>query len=197
VIDRHAFAKVMGGFADKIGRALAPETSEMYYDVLSESLTTDEFLAGARIVFRTHAYNVWPPAQLFIDAIKPKEQAKLSAAEVFERVLEIAAPSGVPFADRDARIVALGPLAVRAFRAAGGRREFEDVLEADVKWIRKAFIDAYDMATTESVSERDARVALAAVDATIAPLIQSTAAALSLPKREFVSGRDRAAGSDR
>jgi hypothetical protein len=67
VIDRKVFAGVMGGFADRFGRALAPATADMYYDILAAELTTEEFLAGARIVFQKHTYNAWPAPQLFID----------------------------------------------------------------------------------------------------------------------------------
>jgi hypothetical protein len=197
VIDRLSFAKVMGGFADRVGRALAPETAEMYYDVLSSALTTTEFLAGARIVFRSHAYNTWPAPQQFIAAAKPEAAAKLTGSEVFEKVLALTNDPRIT--DHAQQVAALGPIVERAYRAAGGYREFRDVLEADVKWIRKLFVENYELAESAALREQDAALSLSAVDGSVAGLIEHVAAARSLPAPKVfpLSGRDRAAGTDR
>lgn len=167
MIDADVFARVMGGFADKIGRALAPETSAMYYDVLSESLDSTEFLAGARIVFRNHSYNTWPAPHQFIDAVKPKGAPALDGADAFEKLL------GSQHPDRLA--LGMGPAVMRAFRAAGGKREFTAVLEQDVKWLRQRFIENYDHAVRVVEAEGQAVVALAAVDPTAKALIDELA----------------------
>lgn len=199
MIDRVAFARVMGGFADRIGRALAPETAEMYFDVLASALTTDEFLAGARIVFRTHRYNTWPEPEQFIAAAKPLPVAALSGAEAFEQVLSLANDPRI--ADRNTRIACLGPLVERAYRAAGGYREFANVLEADVKWLRRSFIEAYEMAADSAARTNDAATSLAAISAPRlgemedgAALIVRGLAQLKSPKNYPLTGRDRAAG---
>lgn len=186
MIDRIAFAKVMGGFADRIGRALAPETAAMYFDVLSERLTTDEFLAGARIVFRAHAFNTWPAPQQFIDAANPQAAPRLSGAEVFEQVLALTNDPRIP--DARARVLALGPVVERAFRAAGGLREFANVLEADVKWLRKNFIEAYEHAASHDDRTQDATIALGAVDPAVQRLVADVSSAKTFP----LSGRERA-----
>lgn len=173
MIDAAVFARVFGGFADKIGRALAPETSAMYYDVLSESLTSEEFLAGARIVFRNHSYNTWPAPHQFIDAVKPKGSPHLDGADAFEQLIGKQHPERIA--------LGMGPAVVRAFRAAGGRREFVDVLEQDVKWLRQRFVEAYEHAATAEDAETQAHVALAAVDPTIRAIVDHIAAAKSLP----------------
>ena len=72
MIDRQQFAVAMAAFADRIGRPLSPVTAEFYLAALDGELTTDEFMAGARIVFKRHTYNTWPSPQEFIDAIKAK-----------------------------------------------------------------------------------------------------------------------------
>lgn len=173
MIDPAVFARVMGGFADKIGRALAPETSAMYYDVLSESLTSEEFLAGARIVFRNHSYNTWPAPHQFIDAVKPKGAPLLDGADIFEQLVGKQHPERIA--------LGMGPEVMRAFRAAGGRREFVDVLEQDVKWLRQRFVEAYEHAVTHHEAEHQAHVALAAVDPTIRAMVDKIAEAKSLP----------------
>lgn len=196
MIDRLAFARVMGGFADKIGRALAPATAEMYYDVLSSALTTEQFLAGARIVFRIHAYNTWPAAQQFIDAAKPEAAAKLTGSEAFEKVLALTNDPRIT--NHAEQVAALGPVVERAYRAAGGYREFRDVLEADVKWIRKLFVENYELAESAALRQTDASLSLEAVDGSVMGLINRVAEQKSIPAPKVfpLSGRDRAAGRD-
>lgn len=199
MIDRIAFAKVMGGFADKIGRALAPETSEMYFDVLTSALETEEFLAGARIVFRSHVYNTWPAPQQFIDAAKPKAAAALSGAEAFERVLDLTNQPQRDWSIRHAELLMLGPVVERAFRAVGGRRELDGILEADVPFARRRFLEAYEHAAEVNDRETDAAAALASVQAPrlgetedgLQLVVKGLAQLKSLP----LSGRDRAANA--
>lgn len=181
MIERESFAVVMAGFADRFGRALSPATAEMYYELLSGALSTEEFLAGARILFQHHPYNAWPPPQAFIDAVKPKAAAKLNAAEVFEHILSIDSNVYTPIDERFQKILALGPVAVRAYRAAGGRREFENVLVDDVKWLSNRFVEAFEAASAEDAAQTEARIALEAVDPAAAQLIAQTATKLGAP----------------
>lgn len=147
MIDRAQFAKVMGVFADRLGRALAPATAEEYYLALSLALTTEAFVAGARVVFRTHQFNTWPAPSQFINAAKPEPEDTLLAAEAFEAALDIMGDSRVPLMTRKAQVEALGPATARAFRAAGGIREFQMVLLDQVPWLRNRFVEAYEAAT--------------------------------------------------
>lgn len=209
MIDRVAFARVMGGFADRIGRALAPETAEMYYDVLASTLTTDEFLAGARIVFRSHVYNTWPSPQQFIDAIKPANAPALDAGELFETVLETVNRTSLPWSDRLASIMALGPVVERAYRAAGGRREMECVPLDSVPFVRRRFVEAFEHAVESEARQQDAAGSLAAVQSIprigevedgARMVVQGLAQLKSLPSKSPkvfpLSGRDRAAGAE-
>jgi hypothetical protein len=182
VIDRKVFAGVMGGFADRFGRALAPATADMYYDILAAELTTEEFLAGARIVFQKHTYNAWPAPQLFIDAAKPKPAPKLSGAEIFERILSIDGNIYTPIGERVRAIALLGPVAERAYRAVGGRREFENVLEDDVKWLRQRFLEVFESAASNEAAQREAAVAFAALDPAAKDLVSDLASKLVAPE---------------
>ena len=161
MIERAEFAKVMGAFADRIGRALSPPTAEMYLELLGESLTTEEFLAGARIVFRAHTFNTWPAPQQFIDAVKPPTPVGLDAAEMFERVTK-AVGTVYDNEGRRERLALLGPVAERAYRAAGGARQFLNVLEKDAPFLRKRFMEAYEGAVESAKLNGDAAAALSA-----------------------------------
>ena len=177
----------MGVFADRLGRALAPATAEEYYLALSLALTTEEFVAGARVVFRTHQFNTWPAPMQFIHAAKPEPEDTLLAAEAFEHTLEIMGDSRVPLMTRKAQVEALGPATARAFRAAGGIREFQMVLLDQVPWLRNRFMDAYEAATSDE-SKAEHALAAGVRYEDLDPRIVGMVTQLS----DKYSGRDRA-----
>jgi hypothetical protein len=185
VIDRLQFAKVMGVFADRLGRALAPATAEEYYLALSLALTTEEFVAGARVVFRTHQYNTWPAPIQFIRAANPLPENNLLAAEAFEAALEIMSDSRVPMLTRKAQVDALGPATARAFRAAGGVRDFQLVLLDQIPWLRNRFVEAYEAAASdESKAEHalSAGVPHATLDPRVGAMVKQLAGQYSRPE---------------
>lgn len=187
-MDREAFARVMGFFSDKIGRPLLPPTYDLYFETLSESLTTEEFLAGARIVFKTHQFNTWPAPQQFVDAVRPPTAHGLDAAELFEKCLRIVGHHGMVNAVKaKAEIDALGEPVARAFRAAGGFRDFVNVLETQVAFLRQRFVEAYEAATVAEDQKARAIAALdrGALDPRVQGLVRSVA-------DHRVIGRDRA-----
>lgn len=180
MIDQGQFGLIMASFADRIGRPLATFTARMYYDVLSAELTTEEFLAAARVVFKTHAYNTWPAPQQFIAAVKPQNDPALTGAEFFELIVGRNDPRRVA--------TSLGPIALRAFEIAGGNREFSGVLECDVHFLRRRFVDAFVAASSEGEAQGQARVALANVDPKAAALIGQTAKALQIDRQRLAAG---------
>jgi hypothetical protein len=183
MIDRTVFANVFTGFADRfgLGKVLSSQTANGYYELLSEHLTTQEFLAASRLIFLTHPYNTWPSPQEFIDAVKPGDPPSLVAGEVFEKILAIDSNIYTPIPERMAAITALGPVALRAYRAAGGRRNFENALEEDVHWLRKDFVEKFEDAALFEVAEERARVALDKVDNRASQFILDVAAKRALP----------------
>lgn len=195
MIDRTEFAKVMGVFADRIGRPLAPATAEVYFETLGEALTTEEFVAGARIVFRAHTFNTWPAPQQFIDAVRPGQDPALAGAEMFEDVVKAV---GSMYDDHNARVqrlAALGPIAERAYRAAGGYRDFVNVLEKDRPFLRNRFVEAFVAATEEQTRHGQALAALdrGALDPVVENLVTGTVKKLARPLRILPdSSRDRA-----
>ena len=178
MIDRKMFALVMGSFADRIGRPLAPVTAKLYYAILNDELrSTEEFLAAARIVFQQHRYNTWPAPQLLVDAVRPPATDathQLAAGETFETVLSILSNVYVPIGEREQKVKVLGPIAERAYRAAGGRRDFENVLDDDVKWLRMRYIEAYVAAASDHAARTAAELALGDADDVVRELVDRT-----------------------
>lgn len=184
MIDRFIFAHQMGILADRIGRDLKAPTLRAYYQALSDALTTEQFVAATTLAFRTISgdFRVWPaPAQL-VEFIVPVTTPTLSAAEAFERVLAITNDPRIPVGERIPMIMELGAATVRAFRAAGGRREFENVDESQVKWLRRAFVEAYTAASESADAERTAAIALASASAQVQALVETTAEKLAMPE---------------
>lgn len=196
MIDRMIFAHQMGILADRIGRDLKAPTLRAYYQALSQSLTTEQFVAATTLAFRSVSgeFRTWPsPAQL-IELITPVSDPRLSGPDAFERVLAITNDPRIPVDDRLNQIRELGAAAVRAFRAAGGRREFEGVLEDDVKWLRRHFLEAYSAACDGAEAERSAQLALESASVQVQQLVAATAAklpAMPEPAKRIAAGGAR------
>lgn len=144
MIDRDEFSTWMGVLADRFGRALKPPTIRAYYAVLSAELTTEQFVAAAAITLRDATF--WPSPKEIVERAKPVAAPALTAAEAWVKVHDIAAgisKFGRSSSEKAQLIAELGPAALRAFHAVGGQRAWTDLLEADVKWLKKEFCDRY------------------------------------------------------
>jgi hypothetical protein len=156
VIDQNVFDAIMGAFAERLGKPLGETASVMYYAALSEELTTDEFQRAARVVFKQHRFNTWPAAADFLDAARGNvtapaiEQDRFAAGVAADVVLREATwPNGRTWPQVAADIERYaGPAAVAAFYAVGGPARFRDLLEADVRWLRKELVEVYPSAAT-------------------------------------------------
>jgi hypothetical protein len=181
MIDHEIFLQYMALLADRIGRPLAGPTQLMYHRELSAALSTEQFVAAATIAFnRWNAeFRTWPSPQQLIAMVMPSPETALSALEAFEQVLSATTDSRVPLPDAVATVETIGPAAARAFRAAGGIREFRGVLEQDLPWLRRRFVEAYEAAAEAIVNDRTAAHALTAANETVASLI----ADLSRPRQ--------------
>jgi hypothetical protein len=194
MIDREIFKQQMALLADRIGRTLAGPTQLEYYRHLSASLTTDQFVAAMSLAFRTVSgeFRNWPSPAELVELITPVERPSLSAAEAFERVLAVTNDPRVSIGEQLAAIQKLGASSVRAFRAVGGRREFSGVLEADVKWLRKSFVEAFTASCEGAEAERAATLALASASDQVNALVGATANALSTaPAKRLAAGGER------
>lgn len=182
-IDKEIFLQKMALLAGHIGRELEAPVQAEYYRALSADLTTEQFVAAMALAFRSWdaAYRNWPSPDQLIELVTPVAAPALSGAEAFERVLEIAGrhTSNPRFALRRDDIMALGAVPYRAFHAAGGLREMSQPLEAEIPWIRKRFVDAYQAACENADAERVASLALASASDAVAAIVTSTAGTLS------------------
>jgi hypothetical protein len=185
MINKEVFAQRMGLLAGRIGRELEGAVQAEYYRHLAAMLTTEQFVAATAIAFATwdSAYRNWPSPKQLVEMVTPIATPALSAAEAFERVLAITNDPRIPIGERMPKIQAMGATTVRAFRAAGGRRDFENVLEDQVVWVRKRFVDAYADACDNADAERAANLALASASEQVAALVNATAGKLSADKQ--------------
>ncbi len=194
MIDHKIFLEQIALLADRIGRPLAAPTQRAYYDALSDSLTTEQFVAATTLAFRTWSaeFRNWPSPKQIIELIAPVENPALSALDAFESVCAIVSPK-VEKAEQLVRIQALGAAAVRAFRAAGGFRDFTGMLDDELPWVRKRFVDAYEAACEGATAERDAQLALNASNDRFAALVANVANQRSMPEepRRIAAGGGR------
>lgn len=183
MIDKEIFLQRMALLAGRIGRELEPPVQAEYFRQLNAELTTEQFYAATALAFKTWdaAYRNWPsPAQL-VELIAPVPNPTLDAAEAFERVLAIWNDPRISPDDRREKTLALGASTTRAFHAAGGRRELENILEVDVKWARQRFVEAYTASCLHAEEERQTSLALERADATVKALIEKTAEQRAMP----------------
>jgi hypothetical protein len=194
MIDREMFKQHMALIADRIGRPLAGPTQVEYYRQLSPQLTTQQFVAAATLVFNTWSaeYRVWPSPQQIVELITPVAKPALTAAEAFERVLAATNDPRYPINEQRIKVQELGATAVRAFHAAGGMRDFRNVLESDVPWLRKRFVEAYELACENADAERTAALALNDAESRVAALVSSVASAKAMPVTKKLPERARA-----
>lgn len=183
MIDREMFKQQFALLADRIGRELAGPTQVEYYRQLSTELTTEQFLGAMTLMLRTWTgeYRVWPSPQQIIEKIRPVAAPTLSALEVFEKVLSAMTNTRLPVNERRHNVQALGASAMRAFLAAGGNRDFVDVLEKDVPWLRKRFVEAYEESCQHADAEQAAYVALGDADQRLQLMARSIADQKTMP----------------
>jgi hypothetical protein len=183
MIDKEIFLQQMALLADRIGKPLAGPTLREYHRVLSAALTTQQFLGAATLAFQTWSaeYRIWPSPQQLIELITPVAKPALAASEMFELVLAATNDPRLSITEQRHKVQSLGATAVRAFYAAGAMRDFRNVLEADVTWLRKRFVEAYEAAAEKADAERVATLALNDAEERVAGLIGNLAETRSLP----------------
>ena len=194
MIDAEIFKQQLALLADRIGRPLAGPTQVEYYRQLSPRLTTQQFLAASTLVFNTWRaeYRNWPSPQQFVELIAPVARPTLSAVEAFERVLDATNDPRLTVAEQRVRVQELGAVTVRAFHAAGGMREFRNVLETEIAWLRKRFVGAYEMVCESADAEQAAAVALGDADARVAAITSSLATKMAMPAQKSISAPEPA-----
>jgi hypothetical protein len=198
MITEEIFLQQMALLADRIGRPLAGPTQREYHRQLTAALTTEQFVAAATLAFNRWGgeYRNWPSPQQIIDLVAPVAKTSLTASEAFEYVLAATNDPRVSIDEQRAKVQQFGAATLRAFYAAGGMRDFRNVLESDVPWLRRRFVEVYDAAVDNEHAKHAATLALADAEARVAALITSVASQRTLPagpvhgsRRDLISQR--------
>lgn len=189
MIEKEVFAQQFALLADRIGRPLAGPTQAAYYRQLSAELTTEQFVAAMTLAFRkwNGEYRNWPCVDQILELITPVEAPTLSASEAFEAVLAVTNDPRLAQAERRAKVQEMGAATMRAFLAAGGMRDFTDVLEADVTWLRKRFVEHYVDVCEHATASRQSELAIAEAEERVHTLIANVAKARAAPPERQIS----------
>lgn len=181
MIDKEVFAQRMALLAGRIGRELEPPVLREYYLDLSARLTTEQFFAASALAFKQWdgAFRVWPSPDQLVELIIPVTSPSLSALEAFEECVRahrwpVWTPRPTPDTARE-KIMLMGAAVFRAYKAAGGWREFAEPIERDLPFLRKRFVEAYEDATTNAEASQAAALALAAANEQVSALVSGVA----------------------
>lgn len=131
-IDRATFTKGMALLMDRFGRQLGTPTVAAYLEILDDELTTEEFAAAAREVFRRDTF--FPSPQRFIDAVRG--DPRRAAETAWQAIM------------RDARAGRYPPLeslppAVRAALKVAPMREIMSADDYQLSRLKRDFLEEH------------------------------------------------------
>lgn len=128
MLDKRIFTEQMSVLADRFDRKLSQPVAKSYFETLSNSLTTEEFLSAAKRIFHESVF--WPSPAEFVDKAKGKveDAAQLEWMEVMAAIAK-------------GRKAQLGESGKAALEAIGGRWAVRNT--ENVSFLRKDFIAAY------------------------------------------------------
>ena len=190
MIDGELFAQHLGVLADRFGRALAGPTLREYHARLSAELSTEEFVAAARLVFRDETF--WPAPRVFVEKVRPSADPALLAQAAFERVVTLVRRHGWQFIP-PAILADLDRPTLRAVGTAGGWRAIAECDDSGWPFLRKRFEDAHRALAAERAKETAAQVALEEAEFAVQSLVAGVAGATGMPKGRLLRApEDRA-----
>jgi len=138
-MQRQTFINELHALADRFNRKASDELIRRYYQELKH-LTDDEFLAAARIIYRTDTF--WPAPARFEEAIGM--DAKTRAENAWEEALEDARNGkALPWSEYE-------PAHATALRKIGGIPALGRANEDRLPFIRREFISAYQARANQS-----------------------------------------------
>jgi hypothetical protein len=156
MIDRTVFRDWIVVLCEKFNKPLSPPSQLVFYDIVNAELTTEEFVVGARLVFRDNQF--FPSPKDIIDKAKPAGDPAIEAADVFRDILTWNGAENL-MAEARRRLTDVG---LRAFLAVGGPGCFRRLTVDQEVWARKEFIARYVEAKKDA--EERGRVDLALAD---------------------------------
>lgn len=167
MIERTVFGHCMGAVSQRIGKRLGDEALAMYYAILSEELTTDEFQAGMKGIFRDHAFATWPSPAEIIARAKPAATLRAVAAwSQLEDVLRrrVVSQPLVPQLQR----CGVDPLAIATFHAIGGLARWRALNDFRFDEMRAEFLARFSESIRLPEAER-AQLIASQIPAVTAP----------------------------
>jgi hypothetical protein len=132
MIEPKIYATYMTAIADRLRSPVAEATIALYYTVLSEQLTTEQFEQAARKVFAEYQDFGFPPCSVFFKAIQREEAARLPPVDpelILHQISKLGsynAASGWIYPSSERIEEKLGESVARAYLAAGATRCFSD-----------------------------------------------------------------------
>lgn len=174
----------MAVLGDRFGRRLAPPTVARYYEALSATLTTEEFVAAAQVAFKRDKF--WPSPDALIQYVKPVVGSEVEAMEQFEKVLVATDNIYTSRRVRMDTVLALGAITERTFRAVGAFNVFEGLTIAERPFLARRFVEAYQHIADHEKAQEVATAALANADARVKALAP-VASARALPSSADVN----------
>lgn len=158
MIDEKVYGQCMGAVSQRIGKRLGDEALAMYYAILSEELTTEEFQAGMKGIFRDHAFATWPsPAEIIARAKPALALRAMSAWSQLEDVVRRRV-SHEPL-EHQFRRCGVDPLATALFFAVGGLARWRSLNDWRFDAMRDEFLSRYSEAARLPEAQRAQLVA--------------------------------------
>jgi hypothetical protein len=143
MIDAAVFGSMMEGLAQRIGKPLGDEGLALYFAILAEELTTEEFQCGVKAIFRDHTFATWPAPADIIDRARPAR--KLEAAAAWTQ-LEQAMRARVPAAPLLPQLHSFGvnDTACCTFLAIGGLERWRRSNDWRLDEMRAEFLERFE-----------------------------------------------------
>ncbi|HET8777947.1 MAG TPA: hypothetical protein VFN76_09840 [Candidatus Limnocylindria bacterium] len=161
------FATWMAMWSERLGgKALSAPTTAAYYAAFASELTTEEFEAGNRVVFQTHAFNTWPAPAQIIAAAKPAPDDAADAERTWPIVVRQITgygPGSTPASREKDLEREAGAVAVAAYKAAGGYDRLRRMTEDSYEFVRRDYLAAYPRCAERERAAKRLELAQAAV----------------------------------
>jgi len=155
MINKEQFKQWITLLGEKFNKPLSAPSQLVFYDILNAELTTEEFVAGARLVYRDNQF--FPSPKEIIDQAKPQGDPAIEAADVFRDILTWNGKDNL-MAEARSRMTDVG---LRAFLAVGGPARFRRLTVDEELWARKEFIARYVEAKRDADERHRVDLALA------------------------------------
>lgn len=167
MIDKSAFRDVWAVLEERFGKEHSGPTRAMYYQSLSEKLSTEEFKVAARRLFDSAEF--FPKPDDFVEEVRGDTETRaLKSWETVDQVVR-------GFASRDE----LTDEAERTVKLMGGMRQLRMTRDENWPHRRREFLKLYGDA--ERIEAQESKEELPPGDTSAEDLLEEATGAVSLP----------------